>query len=51
MEDPAVIGNKPPLLTKDTINAGIQYHQPLGDQLSGVLRLDYQMIGRTWWDP
>ena len=51
MEDPKVIGNKPPLLTKDTINAGIQYHQPLGDQLSGVLRLDYQMIGRTWWDP
>jgi len=51
MEDPTVIGNKPPLLTKDTINAGIQYHQPLGDQLSGVLRLDYQFIGRTWWDP
>ena len=51
MEDPTVIGNKPPLLTKDTINAGIQYHQPLGDQLSGVLRLDYQIIGRTWWDP
>jgi iron complex outermembrane recepter protein len=50
MEDPTVIGNKPPLLTKDTVNAGIQYHQPLGD-LSGVLRLDYQMIGRTWWDP
>ena len=39
------------MLTKDTVNAGIQYHQPLGDQLSGVLRLDYQFIGRTWWDP
>jgi iron complex outermembrane recepter protein len=51
MEDPSVIGNRPPLLTKDTINAGFQVHQPLGGGVSGVLRLDYQMIGTTWWDP
>jgi iron complex outermembrane recepter protein len=51
MEDPTVIGNKPPLLTKDTINAGFQVHQPLGGGVTGVLRLDYQMIGTTWWDP
>jgi iron complex outermembrane recepter protein len=51
MEDPTVVGNKPPLLTKDTINAGFQIHQPLADGVNGVLRLDYQMIGRTWWDP
>jgi len=51
MEDPTVVGNKPPLLTKDTINAGFQVHEPLGGGLNGVLRLDYQMIGRTWWDP
>ena len=51
MEDPTVIGNRPPLLTKDTINAGFQVHQPLGDGLNGVLRFDYQMIGTTWWDP
>jgi iron complex outermembrane receptor protein len=51
MEDPTVVGNKPPLLTKDTVNAGAQYRQPLGDGLNGVLRLDYQKIGRTWWDP
>jgi iron complex outermembrane receptor protein len=51
MEDRTVIGNKPPLLTQDTVNAGAQYHQPLGDKLTGVLRLDYQLIGRTWWDP
>jgi iron complex outermembrane recepter protein len=51
MEDPTVIGNKPPLLTKNTINAGIQYHQPVADGLNGALRLDYQEIGRTWWDP
>jgi len=51
MEDPTVVGNKPPLLTKNTVNAGFQVHEPLGGGVSGVLRLDYQMIGRTWWDP
>jgi iron complex outermembrane receptor protein len=51
MQDPRVIGNKPPLLTQDTINAGIQVHEPIGDGLSGLARLDYQMLGRTWWDP
>jgi iron complex outermembrane receptor protein len=51
MEDPTVKGNRPPLLTKDTINAGFQVHEPIGDGLNGVLRMDYQMIGRTWWDP
>jgi iron complex outermembrane receptor protein len=51
MEDPTVIGNRPPLLTKDTINAGFQVHQPLGGGVNGVLRFDYQMIGTTWWDP
>ena len=51
MEDPKVIGNKPPLLTQDTINAGVQVHEPIGDGLRGVARLDYQMLGRTWWDP
>ncbi len=51
MEDPTVVGNRPPLLTKDTINAGFQAHQPLGNGITGVLRLDYQMIGTTWWDP
>jgi iron complex outermembrane receptor protein len=51
MEDPTVIGNRPPLLTKDTINAGFQVHQPLGGGVTGTLRLDYRMIGTTWWDP
>ena len=51
MEDPKVIGNPPPLLTQDTVNAGFQAHQPLGGGVNGVLRLDYQLIGRTWWDP
>ncbi len=51
MQDRTVIGNKPPLLTQDTVNAGLQVHEPIGDGLNGVARLDYQMLGRTWWDP
>jgi iron complex outermembrane receptor protein len=51
MQDPTVIGNKPPLLTQDTANVGFQVHEDLGDGLNGVLRLDYRLIGRTWWDP
>jgi iron complex outermembrane receptor protein len=51
MEDPTVVGNKPPLLTKNTVNAGFQVHQPVGDGLTGTLRFDFQEIGRTWWDP
>ncbi|HLN09086.1 MAG: TonB-dependent receptor [Steroidobacteraceae bacterium] len=51
MQDPTVIGNKPPLLTQDTVNAGLQVHEPISDGLNGVARLDYQMLGRTWWDP
>jgi iron complex outermembrane receptor protein len=51
MEDPTVIGNQAPLVSKDTINAGIQYHQPLGGGLNGLIRVDYQNIGRTWWEP
>jgi len=51
MQDPTVIGNRPPLLTQDTVNAGFQVHEPLGGGVNGVLRLDYHMIGRTWWDP
>jgi iron complex outermembrane receptor protein len=51
MADPTVIGNQAPLVSKDTINAGVQYKQPLADDLTGTVRLDYQQIGRTWWEP
>jgi len=51
MADPTVIGNQAPLVSRDTINAGAQYRQPLTDGLSGTVRLDYQQIGRTWWEP
>jgi iron complex outermembrane receptor protein len=51
MADPTVIGNQAPLVSKNTINAGAQYRQPIADDLSGTVRLDYQEIGRTWWEP
>ena len=51
MADPTVIGNQAPLVSKNTGNAGVQYRQPLADGLSGTARLDYQEIGRTWWEP
>ena len=51
MADPTVVGKQAPLVSKNTFNAGVQYHQPIGQGLSASLRLDYQEIGRTWWEP
>jgi len=51
MADPTVIGNQAPLVSHDTINAGAQYRQPLANGLQGTVRLDFNSIGRTWWDP
>jgi len=51
MADPTVIGNQAPLVSKTTLNVGVQYRQPLPDDLSATARVDYQQIGRTWWDP
>jgi iron complex outermembrane receptor protein len=51
MADPTVVGNQAPLVSKNTVNAGAQYRQPLADGLNGTIRLDYQEIGRTWWEP
>jgi len=51
MEDPTVIGNQAPLVTRDTVNAGIQLTEPLVNDINWVARVDYQGLGRTWWDP
>ena len=51
MEDPSVIGNQAPLVSRDTVNVGLQYRQPLNNGLSGTMRVDYNEIGRTWWEP
>ena len=51
MEDPSVVGNKPPLVPDVTYNLGAQWRQPLGNNLSLALRADYQHLGRTYWEP
>ena len=51
MADPTVIGNEAPLVSRDTVNAGFQYRQPLNDGLSATMRVDFNQIGRTWWEP
>ena len=38
MADPTVVGNQAPLVSKNTVNAGAQYRQPLGDGLNGTVR-------------
>jgi iron complex outermembrane receptor protein len=52
--DPADNGNQAPLVTELTLNVGGQFRYPLsfGDGNSNaVVRLDYQIMGDTWWDP
>ena len=51
MEDPSVKGNEAPLVSRYTVNAGLQYRQPLNGDLGLTFRVDYQGIGETWWDP
>ena len=52
--DPADNGNQAPLVTDWTINLGGQLRYPIafgGEDSNFVVRLDYQYIGDTWWDP
>ena len=51
MEDPSVIGNQAPLVSKNTYNLGAQWRQPVGSNLAVALRADLQHIGETWWEP
>ncbi|MEX0976543.1 MAG: TonB-dependent receptor [Woeseia sp.] len=52
--DPADVGNQAPLVSEYTFNAGGVLRYPLGafgGNTDGVIRVDYQKIGDTWWDP
>ncbi len=51
MEDPSVIGNQAPLVSKLTYNLGGQYRHPLDEGLDFTFRADFQRIGETWWEP
>jgi iron complex outermembrane receptor protein len=52
--DPADVGNQAPLVSEYTLNLGGVFRYPLelfGGNTDGVIRVDYQKIGDTWWDP
>ncbi len=44
------IGNELPLISRYTLNAGINYVTPISDDLDLNARVDYRRTGRTWWD-
>jgi len=48
--NPAAIGNELPLISRYTLNAGINYVTPISDDLDLNARVDYRRTGRTWWD-
>lgn len=48
--DASQIGNELPLISRYTMNAGINYSRPITETLDLNWRLDYNRIGRTWWD-
>ena len=50
MEDPTVVGNEAPLVSRMTGNVGAQYIVPLGE-LDLSFRVDYRHTGTTWWEP
>ena len=52
--DPADVGNQAPLVSEYTVNLGGVFRYPMavfGLNTDGVVRIDYQKIGDTWWDP
>ncbi len=52
--DPADNGNQAPLVTEYTVNLGGQFRYPVsfrGADAEAVVRLDFQRMGDTWWDP
>ena len=43
------IGEQAPLVAKYTLNLAVQYRPKLTEKLNGLLRLDYNRIGRTYF--
>jgi iron complex outermembrane receptor protein len=51
--NPADIGNEAPLVSRYTLNLGMQYERPLTawQGVDGFFRADYGIIGPTYWYP
>ncbi|MFZ1988368.1 MAG: TonB-dependent receptor [Alphaproteobacteria bacterium] len=47
--DPTVIGSKDPLVPQETVNAGVQYLAPITNGINGLIRLDYNRIGKMYF--
>lgn len=47
---PAAIGDEAPLISRSTINLGLQYNPALTNDLDALIRVDYRRTGKTWWD-
>jgi iron complex outermembrane receptor protein len=48
-ESPQYVGNHTPKTTPWTLNLGAQYRKPLGNDLSLLLRADYQHRAKKYW--
>ena len=49
--NPEAVGNKPPYISKTTLNLGAQYVTPISSELEGLVRIDYSRTGERYWDP
>ena len=48
--NPALIGNRLPGVSRDTLNLAAQYQGEVAPDVNLTARADYRRIGRTWWD-
>ncbi|MFM1885486.1 MAG: hypothetical protein RL026_643, partial [Pseudomonadota bacterium] len=44
------VGNQAPLVSRNTVNLGAQYSQPVAEG-DFTARVDWRRTGRTWWEP
>ena len=49
--DPLDEGNEAPLVSETTVNVGLEFRQPLNDNIYFMARGDFQRIGDTYWEP
>lgn len=49
--DPGDVGNQAPLVSEYTINLGLNYRAPVGEDLEFFIRPDFRIVGDTYWYP
>lgn len=48
--DPDAIGNEAPVISRYTLNLGVQATPEIVPGIDLLARVDYRRIGKTWWD-